>query len=43
MELHTYIKCSKCGEMIRASWHIPEECKKNLREKKKKSKVVKRY
>ena len=29
MELHTYIKCSKCGEMIRASRHTPEECEAN--------------
>jgi len=28
VELHTFIKCPKCGESIRASWHIPEECKK---------------
>lgn len=26
MELHTYIKCSKCGESVRASKHTPEEC-----------------
>jgi len=27
MELHTYIKCEKCGESVRASRHTPEECK----------------
>jgi len=27
MKLHTYIKCSKCGETVRASRHTPEECK----------------
>ena len=27
--LHTYIKCSKCGDTVRASRHTPEECKKN--------------
>ena len=26
MELHTYIKCSKCGFGVRASRHTPEEC-----------------
>ncbi len=25
-ELHTYIKCSKCGFGVRASKHTPEEC-----------------
>jgi len=46
VELHTYIKCSKCGESVRASRHTPEECKENQikkRKKEKKSKVVKRY
>lgn len=41
--LHPYIKCPKCGESVRALRHTPEECKKNLKKKKKKSKVVKRY
>jgi len=44
MELHTYIKCSKCGEPVRASRHTPEDCKKNLKKtKKKKSSEVFRY
>jgi len=25
-ELHTIIKCPKCGEMVRASRHTPEQC-----------------
>ncbi len=25
-ELHTYIKCSKCGYAVRASLHTPEQC-----------------
>ena len=36
-ELHTYIKCPKCDELVRASLHIPEECKKNQRRGKKSS------
>jgi len=43
MELHTYIKCSKCGESVRASRHTPEECKNNLKKTKKKSSEVFRY
>jgi len=44
VELHTYVKCSKCGESIRASRHTPEECKKNQRKnKKKKPSEVFRY
>ena len=43
VELHTFIKCSKCGESVRASRHTPEECKSNqrnqLKKKKKKSEV----
>jgi len=45
-ELYTYIKCPKCGESVRASLHIPEECKSNQRnqlKKKKKSSEVFRY
>jgi len=26
MELHTYIKCTKCGYAVRSSRHTPEEC-----------------
>jgi len=29
MELHTYIKCEKCGHSVRASRHTPEECEAN--------------
>ena len=25
-ELHTYIKCTKCGFGVRASRHTPEQC-----------------
>jgi len=32
-ELHTYIKCSKCDALVRASRHTPEECKNNLKKK----------
>ncbi len=27
-ELHTYIKCPKCGQSVRASRHTPEECER---------------
>jgi len=43
VELHTYIKCSKCGESVRSSRHTPEECKKNQLPKKKKNSEVFRY
>ena len=26
MELHTYIKCEKCEEIVRASRHSADEC-----------------
>lgn len=42
-ELHTYIKCSKCGESVRASKHTPEECKENLIKRNKNSEEVFRY
>lgn len=31
MELHTYIKCTKCGQLVRASRHTTEECEENRR------------
>jgi len=43
VELHTYIKCSKCGESVRASRHTHEECKENLSKKNKNSEEVFRY
>lgn len=29
MDLHTYIKCEKCKQSVRASRHTPEECEAN--------------
>jgi hypothetical protein len=29
MELHTYIKCEKCKQSVRASRHTQEECEAN--------------
>jgi len=44
IELHTYIKCPKCGESVRASRHTPEDCKNNLKlQKKEKHEEVFRY